>query len=391
LATSFFQVPCFFVVTLGQGAYGGSSHINQIPMLIANPIYDVVFKLLMSDLDVAKGFISRILGRQITTLQFSSQEVPIKEMDHEGQTITLMRMDFSATVLDERGRATNVLIEIQKAKIPADIGRFRYYLGEQYKTRTDAKTPSGQSDPSHLPIFTIYILNFSLDKDLPPLIRIQRDYKNAATQESLGTEIHDEFIESLTHDSFIAQISKLPPKPVEVLERTFALFNQKLMRGENRHQLYLDDGTPLQDDELIAKMTRILHQAVAEPKIAKQMEHEDVLQQDLERSLRKMKVKIEELELENEAARSREQEERRQKEEEREQKEEERKQKEEERKQKEEERRQKEEERKQKEEERKQKEEAKKTIYDSYFKILEAGLSREQALTILGLQFPPEK
>ena len=270
-------------------------------MLIANPIYDVVFNLLMSDLDVAKGFISRILGRLIITLNLPTQGVPIKKMDQEGEAITLMRRHFIATVEDENQGLTEVLIEIQKAKIPEDIGRDAFYLGQEYKSNTDTKTASGQSDPSHLPLFTIYILNFSLDKDLPPLIRIQRDCKNATTQEPLGPDVHDEFIKSITHDSFIAQISTLPEKPVEVLERTFALFNQNLVQGKNRHQLYLDDGTSLQDDELIAKMAGILHQAVVEPDIVQQMELEDVLQQDFELSFQKMKLKIEQLQQEKEA------------------------------------------------------------------------------------------
>ncbi len=272
-------------------------------MILANPIYDVVFKLLMNDLDVAKGFIGRILGREIVKINVSQQEVPIRKLDHDGQTITLLRMDFSAVILDEAGRESQVLIEIQKAKIPEDIGRFRHYLGEQYKARTDSDQ-RGDPHQKHLPIFTIYLLNFSLSTQLPPLVRVQREYQNAATSEPITGDLHDEFIECLTHDSFIAQISKLPDQPHEYLERTFALFNQKLISsGDNRHKLFLDDGSPLKDDELLSKMMRILNKAVAEPEVSKQMEHEDVLQQDLERSMRKLEQQISLLEEENEQER----------------------------------------------------------------------------------------
>jgi hypothetical protein len=272
-------------------------------MILANPIYDVVFKLLMNDLDVAKGFIGRILGREIVKINVSQQEVPIRKLDHDGQTITLLRMDFSAVILDEAGRESQVLIEIQKAKIPEDIGRFRHYLGEQYKARTDSDQ-RGDPHQKHLPIFTIYLLNFSLSTELPPLVRVQRECQNAATSEPITGDLHDEFIECLTHDSFIAQISKLPDQPHEYLERTFALFNQKLISsGDNRHKLFLDDGSPLKDDELLSKMMRILNKAVAEPEVSKQMEHEDVLQQDLERSMRKLEQQISLLEEENEQER----------------------------------------------------------------------------------------
>ena len=324
-------------------------------MIIANPIYDVVFKLLMSDLDVAKGFISRIMGREILRLSFSSQEVPLRTADHEGQTITLLRMDFAATVLDEHQRETQVLIEIQKAKIPEDIGRFRNYLGEQYKGTIDHKEKN-ISISKHLPIFTIYLLNFNLNSKLPALIRVQREYRNAVTQQALKPDIHDEFIECLTHDSFIAQVTKLPLDPQEPLERAFALFNQKLIKGKDHHKLYLDDGTELRDDELLQKMLRILSQAVAKPEVARQMEHEDILQKDLEMSMRKLEVKIAEMT-----------------------------------EQKEEERRQKEEERRQKEEERRQKEEAQARIAGLYDKLCAMGMSEAEALSMLNLTSPPKK
>jgi hypothetical protein len=278
-------------------------------MILANPIYDVVFKLLLNDLDVAKEFLSRIMGRTIIKLQPSSQEVPLKKISHQGETITLLRMDFSAVVLDHDSRETNVLIEIQKAKFPQDIGRFRNYLGEQYKALTDTVTSHHVGEESeldhhktHLPIFTVYLLNFKLDTELPALVRVQREYKNAATEETLGSGLHDEFIESLTHDSFIAQIPKLPPQPKERLEKAFALFNQQLIREGDRHKLYLEDGTELEDDDLIKKMARILTKAVAESDVAKQMEHEDVLQQDIERSMLKLKKQISDLEKEKNEA-----------------------------------------------------------------------------------------
>jgi len=37
-------------------------------MIIANPIYDVVFKHLMDDIDIAKGVISTIISQEIVTL-----------------------------------------------------------------------------------------------------------------------------------------------------------------------------------------------------------------------------------------------------------------------------------------------------------------------------------
>jgi len=41
------------------------------PYLIANPIYDGVFKALMEDLEIARGFLSVVLGLVIESLRFT--------------------------------------------------------------------------------------------------------------------------------------------------------------------------------------------------------------------------------------------------------------------------------------------------------------------------------
>ncbi|MCX6580294.1 MAG: hypothetical protein NT166_08920 [Candidatus Aminicenantes bacterium] len=49
-------------------------------MLIANPIYDTVFKYLMENLKVAKGIISTIIDEEILTLDLAWQprSIPIE-------------------------------------------------------------------------------------------------------------------------------------------------------------------------------------------------------------------------------------------------------------------------------------------------------------------------
>ena len=43
-------------------------------MEIANPIYDVVFKYLMEDNDIARLIISTIIKKEIVSLEFRPQE-----------------------------------------------------------------------------------------------------------------------------------------------------------------------------------------------------------------------------------------------------------------------------------------------------------------------------
>mgnify|MGYP001182393573 FL=1 len=96
---------------------------------IANPIYDVVFKYLMEDAKVAKLLLSAIIGEEVTVLEFLPQE---SALESKNRSLTVYRLDFSAKIKTDEG-LKNVIIEVQKAKFPSDIIRFRKYLGEQYK------------------------------------------------------------------------------------------------------------------------------------------------------------------------------------------------------------------------------------------------------------------
>ena len=100
---------------------------------IANPIYDVVFKYLMEDTEIAKLILSTIIDEEIESLEFSPQENIITL---ENRSLTVYRLDFSAKIRLPDQSYKQVLIEIQKAKYSTDIMRFRRYLGEQYKKNT---------------------------------------------------------------------------------------------------------------------------------------------------------------------------------------------------------------------------------------------------------------
>ena len=52
-------------------------------MTIANPIYDIVFKYLLEDLDIAKGILSTILNVEIAELTVQPQETTA-ETDQDG-------------------------------------------------------------------------------------------------------------------------------------------------------------------------------------------------------------------------------------------------------------------------------------------------------------------
>jgi len=131
-------------------------------MLIANPIYDSVFKYLMEDLRVARVILQTIIGQGIESLEVTPRE---RTAQVASLGISVFRLDFSAVVLTAEGGRKNVLIELQKADGGGDIRRFRRYLAENYYAEAPSHLGASalREDPPHpaepvLPIITIYIL-----------------------------------------------------------------------------------------------------------------------------------------------------------------------------------------------------------------------------------------
>ena len=78
--------------------------------IIANPIYDAVFKFLMEDKKVAKIFLSALLKKDIIDLEMRRHEYT--SMEHT--RISLFCIDFSAKIRENDGAEHLVLIELQK-------------------------------------------------------------------------------------------------------------------------------------------------------------------------------------------------------------------------------------------------------------------------------------
>lgn len=243
-------------------------------MQIANPIYDVVFKYLMDDSKVARLLISTIIGEKITSLEFLPQE-NVSEI--EQHSLTVYRLDFSAKIKTSEGYK-NILIEIQKAKFAADIMRFRKYLGEQYQKKENSYQTiiSGKKKKVAIPILSIYFLGHQLEHIAVPIIKVQRHYYDVTTGEEL--KAREEFIESLTHDSFIIQIPHLRKKYQTEVEQLLSVFDQKSATSDY-HILNINESAyPAKYRPLIRRLQR----AISEPNVRQTMDIEDEILEELQ-------------------------------------------------------------------------------------------------------------
>ena len=255
-------------------------------MYIANPIYDVVFKYLMQNNEIAILILSTILDEEILSLELMPQETA---MALENRTFTVYRLDFSARIKTSTGEQRHVVIEIQKAKFAADIMRFRRYLGEQYKKGFSVE---GEKVSKAAPIISIYFLGYKLDRVTAPVIKVLRSYRDAATGEEILAR--EEFIESLTHDSFVIQIPYLGPERKTATERLLAVFDQHARVVGDEHVLDIDEEAY---PEEYRQVVRLLNRAVSEPDIRRTMEVEDEILaelEDMERRIANMGKTIEE-------------------------------------------------------------------------------------------------
>ncbi|MBB1124761.1 hypothetical protein HUK38_00770 [Thiospirillum jenense] len=245
-----------------------------VPMRIANPIYDSVFKYLLEDNQLAKLIISTILGEEIIELDCRPQE------QIAVHSLTVYRLDFAATIKNAAGEYRKVLIEIQKAKFETDIMRFRRYLGTQYADVNNVRIEQGNKQA--LPLVTIYFLGHPLNYITAPVIRVGREYYDLTTNESIAER--EPFIESLTHDSYIIQIPRLRQDHRSEVEELLQVFNQDKIPGVNKHIL------EIQEDEVAERyrpIIRRLHRAIAERPVIDAMDVEDEVLEELQKLERK--------------------------------------------------------------------------------------------------------
>jgi hypothetical protein len=252
------------------------------PFIIANPIYDTVFKRLMENHRVAKFILGTILEQQIEDLTVMPQEFTYKldltknqdtdkavdkETTGESRYYRISRLDFMATVRTGGGKSRKILIEIQKTWSTADVIRFRKYLGQQYvrKDIIDGK-------PTSLPVTTIYILGNNLPEIDCPCVKVGRRYVDMRDKQPI--DAMSEFIEHLTHDSYVIQAGRITDvRYTTNLDRLLSIFEQKYFAREGSQVIKRYPYNP--EDENMKLITGILHEMGVDPDENKLIEEEE--------------------------------------------------------------------------------------------------------------------
>ena len=247
-------------------------------MRIANPMYDAVFKHLLEDPASAKLIVGSILGEDLESLEMVPQESAVQVGSSrsaaapEGAGFTVLRVDFAATVRTVTGEHLRVLIEVQKARYSDDVMRFRRYLGTHYADERNAVTylEDGRKRSRPRRLTTIYFLGEPLPCAAATVLKVTRQYVDAVTGERLA--VREEFVEALTHDCYVVQVSRLPARRRNDLEKLLSVFDQELRAADSRHALEVDAAAM---PERYAPVLRRLQRAAASPELRHSMLTED--------------------------------------------------------------------------------------------------------------------
>ena len=246
-------------------------------MRIANPMYDAVFKHLLEDPASATLIVGSILGEEIESIEMLPQETAVEvgsppAAGAEGTGFTVLRVDFAATVRTVAGEHLRVLIEVQKARYSDDVMRFRRYLGTHYADERNTVTylENGRERSRPRRLTTIYFLGEPLPRTAATVLKVAREYVDAVTGDRLAAR--EEFVEALTHDCYVVQVSRLPTRRRNDLEKLLSVFDQDLRAADSRHALEVD-ATAM--PERYAPVLRRLQRAAASPELRHSMLTED--------------------------------------------------------------------------------------------------------------------
>lgn len=241
--------------------------------IIANPIYDSVFKFLMEDPEVARVILSELLQREVVEVVMKNNEYTKKV----NGSISVFRIDFGARVRDCNGNIENVNIELQKAWLTTEIMRFRNYLAEQYADKNNRFVISDKplkDKPLH--IVNIYLLGHEVENLENAVTYVYPKMYDQHGNDILTPIKNVDFVNELVHDAIIVQIPKISKMEIKTkLDRLLSIFDQEFVMPKSTHNLIVESTDYDRDYKCV--FNRLLL-ANADEQIAKEMQLDDEYQ-----------------------------------------------------------------------------------------------------------------
>jgi hypothetical protein len=289
---------------------------------IANPTYDLVFKYLLDDVDIARDFLSLLLDVEILSIapcvvesvtevrgpddikayrmrlrheadqkaqtkQAAKLGEPALEMPFVMPLLGMIRLDYSITYLDAKGESKAVLVEMQKSRYRDEIDRYRLYLANHMSR---LHMSPGETKGRMMPLVACYFLNHNLDHITKPVFHVMPYGEEVGSGEEVDLS-EERFITMLHHESYIVQIQRLPDQTKTRLDRVLRLLKQPMEAGFEV-DCVVDVSEPLVG-RMVARLTRAVSDEELRRKLDLQAQVENRFTELIDQALN-MEVALEE-------------------------------------------------------------------------------------------------
>ena len=250
-------------------------------MLIANPIYDTIFKFLMDDNESAKIILSTLINAEIEELTATNTlQTHIDKKLRKKGFVHFSHLDYTAQIIKADGTKENVHIELQKAYYASDFYRFRLYLTEKFKNSVSSVTKKKATTHTPIKFIPIFILNFEVETEVKDLvIQTSKNVKGVLKNKILENPV--DFLDDLMYDITIVQIPYINKIDVETIKndrhklelyKLFKLFDQSAKAPNDDYKLNIKDDIPKKYERLVI---RLQNQFLNSSEIKNQLIEED--------------------------------------------------------------------------------------------------------------------
>ena len=261
-------------------------------MIIANPIFDSVFKYLLQNLESAQLLIELVTRQNIETIipinkdfikanrkKIHFNDKYLKEVLKEN------RLDFACTIKNEKGEEKTIIIELQRTNLKTDLVRFRRYIGSHY-LQSQAFNSKDQTEPLEpLEIQGIYFLGegdrYTKDHLATITLPVTFDFD---TNQPINKK--SPFIQKLTHSIIVINIPALnnPKHQDSELFKILQIFNQENVVMNTKAQFIEIDEA--QFPTKFRPLLQRLNADALDPDIALLLESEALVEESRNREIR---------------------------------------------------------------------------------------------------------
>jgi hypothetical protein len=201
-----------------------SGRSKQEGVFIANPLYDHVLKYLMEDDISARKFLSAIIGEEVVKLSFAPKKYVEEMIKVQERTYNIYRLYFTARIRTADSDFLTVMIELQKVSSCLNSTWLKRYLDSEYQNKENSYPDKGKRPAK--PVYCIFFIGGGLGIKGVPVIEVNPIAVDVITGKPLQN-IHNEFMMSLRHRSWIIQIPELTGYCRNDLEILLGIFDKK--------------------------------------------------------------------------------------------------------------------------------------------------------------------